>query len=328
MLIEEIFTYLYIVPLLIGIIFAIIELIDSIPRAAKFAKYEENAKYNAMSKPFNNRYSNKLHEWSFKPPFSSFVPENTNKKEAIQANQLIAKAGYSELMDYRVLATSQIVLLILGALVTMIVAAIVSVGGEVFSVLFNLSGDQSSINQQLTIATFVLMLLMGIVPKMVLSSKAKNNHFGFVKDLPMLQTLLVLMVKSNRSMSEIMYTLSTSEIRYKSIFATAYRIYLRDKSSSFDYLSGVFAGTGFSDSITYLATLEQYSRSTTAEALQSKIAGLLADSEVLKKDKSVVKGLFAEGAVAIPFIAIILLGVVPIIIYAINMMSTAQAGAM
>jgi len=121
------------------------------------------------------------------------------------------------------------------------------------------------------------------------------------------------MIRSKRPIGETLYTLTKTEGRYRNIFSTGYRMFLRDKDAGFQYLESAFAKTSFRDSINVLATCDEYSREYSAESLSSKMPTLLDDVAAAKKGKGVLRGLMSEGSIALPFVAVMMLTVGPIL---------------
>lgn len=159
----------------------------------------------------------------------------------------------------------------------------------------------------------IILLLMALVPNIYLNYVANKKNEAFIGELPLVQLFLILMISSKRPIGEILYTLSKNEGRYKNIFATGYRIFLRDKDAGFNYLESAFGKTSFRDSINVLSTIEEYEKDYSVEALKSKMSTLLDDVAASKKNRGVLRGLLSEGSIALPFVAVILLGVGPIL---------------
>lgn len=159
----------------------------------------------------------------------------------------------------------------------------------------------------------ILLLMGALIPNMYLNYIAGKKKEAFIAELPLIQLFLILMIRSKRPIGEILYTLSKNEGRYKNIFSTGYRIFLRDKDAGFDYLQSAFGKSSFRDSIVVLSTAEEYEKEYSAEALQSKMPTLLDDVAASKKSRGVLRGLLSEGSIALPFVAVMLLGVGPIL---------------
>lgn len=313
---------LYLITISAALILAVYGMLLSSPNKKKQKKFIKN--YDELSKPFESNLYNDIYDISFKSPFTSFIPETDNDKKAIQMNQMIAKAGYSSKMDYRVMITLQTMLLGLAVVATVVTGFVLANALPFWTQLFNLQEEDVS-----PMTVFVILgsifLLCALLPKLIISSKANNAETGFIKDLPILLIFIISMMESNRPIGEIIYTLGMADTKYKSIFANAYRIYRRDKEASFEYLFTAFDKTGFKDVIQILATSNEYSKEESLKVLSNKLPVIQEEVSNLKGKKNLVKSLISEGSIALPFIAIALLGIVPIIMYFMNMISDAQS---
>lgn len=312
---------LYLVPMGLGILITIFEILRSLPKKAK----DPRLVFDVSDAPFDNVISNKLYELSYSAPFSSMIPESSEDPKAQSLDKIFAQAGYAKKLNYRVFGVIQGLMLITALFLTFFSGAFITSNPWLIKLLFNIEVEGGSWTPYLVIG--IILILSTMIPKMVFKSKAKRRRIGFIKDLPILQLFIVLMLKSKRSTAEILYTLSKTRTRYKEIFDVAYRISIRSMTESFDYLRNAFADTAFVDTITILATSEEYSRRDSIEVLEGRIENLIQDVEALKGDKSALKGLFSEGSIALPFAAVMILVVVPIIVYAMNMMNSAGSNA-
>lgn len=314
---------LYLITISAALILAVYGMLLTSPYKKKQKKYIPK-NYDELSKPFESNLYNDIYDISFKSPFVSFIPETENDKRAIELNKMIAKAGYSSKMDYRVIITLQTMLLGLAIIATIVTGFVLANALPFWTQLFNLQEEDVS-----PMTVFVILgsifLLCALLPKLIISSKANNAETGFIKDLPILLIFVISMMESNRPIGEIIYTLGMADTKYKSIFANAYRIYRRDKEASFDYLFTAFDKTGFKDVIQILATSSEYSKEESLKVLSNKLPVIQEEVTNLKSKKNVIKSMVSEGSIALPFIAIALLGVVPIIMYFMNMISDAQS---
>ena len=283
-------------------------------------KPKELPVYDALKSSFDNYLSNAINELSYKPPFVWLMPENPEDEKARNIDAMINKAGFQDKMNYRVLQTSQVLLLILAVIATLVFGVFVDNSKFLFKILMNIDieGGMTTF-----VAVGVIMLLLAFVPRIYIKFKADGNHAKFISELPILQLFIILMIRSRRTVPEIFYTLSKSEMRYKPIFERAYRIFLRDRRAAFVYLRGAFDGTPITDSISVLETFDEYSKEESAQILDNQLTSIVDQVATLKKNRNVLLGLVTEGSIMLPFAAIMLLVVTPIVIYGLNSMNAA-----
>lgn len=318
---NTIFQDLYLIPLTGAIFLAAYTCLLLAPR-----KKKQRVKYNydALNKPFSKTWANDLYIISFKDPVASFLPDDDMDEKAVKNNQIIAKAGYSDLMDYRVLTTLQLILFSVALIVTALIGFLLVNSLDVWCKLFNLQPEE--VSPMSVFAVVGCILIFGaMMPKIYISSKANNIEAEFIKHLPILQIFLVTMIKSNRPFQDILYTLGNAEIVYKHIFANAYRIYVRDKEGAFDYLENAFAGTGWVNSINVLRSGDKFSQEETCKTLSNQLRDLEEEVSMMKGGKRNLKSLISEGSIALPFAAIMLLGIAPVVMYAFDMINKATA---
>lgn len=310
----------YLIPIVLGLL---INVYVYVKQQAEAVDIEKNI---VMTRPFKSVLSNELYALSFSPLFKPFISDNEQSERVLDENKMIAEAQLGHLLDYRVLTVFKIIIMFIAAVATFIMFLLSDYTGPIIEFLFGFPYEGG---KDLTIVYVVgiIGLSMIIIPKQIIKSRSNKNKVGFQEDLPILQLFIVLLLGANRPIGELLYILSRTEMRYNSIFSTAYRIYLRDRGAAFDYLRQMFNGTHFTDTIDILATYQDYSKKDSLIILKNNMEILQQDVINYKKGKNIGKNIFTEGSIALPFIAVILLGVAPIIVYALGMMSGAQAMA-
>jgi len=320
MLNNTIFENVYMIPLVGALFLAAYSCLLLAPRKKK----EIKTQYDALNKPFTKTWANDLYYISFKSPFVSLMPEDDMDEKAVRTNQMIAQAGFSELLDYRVLTTLQTLLLIVAAVLTALLGFILTNSLDLWCAMFNLNPEDVAPMTVFAVVGCVLVF-SAMLPKLYINSKAGNARTEFIKNLPILQIFLVSMIKSNRPMQDILYTLGNAETVYRTIFSNAYRIYVRDKEGAYDYLASAFAGTGWTNAVAVLRTSEKFSREEVCRTLNNQIHDLEEEVSLMKGGKRNLKSLISEGSIALPFLAVMLLGVVPLMVWAFGMVNDATS---
>lgn len=303
---------LYILPLLIA--FALIGL------------HFLTSQKRVMEKPFMNDWSNTLHILSFAVPFKWFIQTDTNDKKVKDINRLIMEANVSKKMNYRVFTTLQIAILMMSLVVFFILVMLMHNITFLVSLLFNIDLTETMKSPDGVIKfKFIvgaILLLLCLVPKFWLKRKAKKNKFSFLKDLPILQLFIILMLRSKRPINEVLYSLAKTKTRYKSIFEVGYRIYVRDKKEGFRYLEESFAGTKFMDTIRILSEFNEYSREDGIQSLENNMQEIIEHTNNLKRSKDLSNLVYSQASLFIPFLAVILLGLIPIAMYGSSLLDS------
>lgn len=307
----------YLIPLVIGLFF---NGYIYLKRQAEAIDIDKNI---VMIKPFKSVLSNELYALSYSPLFANFVNDDENDERVLDENKMIAEAQLSDVLDYRVLTVLKIIIFMIVAVITLIMFLLSDYTGPVIEFLFGFPYEGGK-DMTVTYAVGIIGLMMIIIPSRMIKSRSNKNKVGFQEDLPILQLFIILLLGANRPIGEVMYILSKTDMRYNSIFATAYRIYLRDRAGAFDYLRQMFHGTHFTDTVDILATYQDYSKKDSLLILKNNMEILQEDVINYKKGKNVGKNIFTEGSIALPFVALMALGVAPIVVYALGMMQGAQ----
>ncbi len=317
----QIFQNLYWLPLVAAIFLTGYSCLLLAPKKEKF---KERVKYNYLDKPFEPNWANDLYVISFQSPFSSFIEENDMHPKAIETNQMIGKAGKSHLLDYRVLTTLQLMLFIVSIAATVLFGILLVNALPFLCLLFNIpTEDVSTPTVFMTVG--IIFLLLSIAPKFYIRSKANQTEAAFIKNLPILQIFLVNMIKSNRPIQDILFTLGTANTVYKDIFANAYRIFVRNRVDAYDYLATVFAGTGWATTVNVLRNSDKFDIKDTCTTLVNQITDLEEEVAASKSGKSSLKSLISEGSIGLPLAALMLLGVAPVVIMIMNMLNSASS---
>lgn len=302
---------LYLVPLVIAIVISIYILITNQTRRKKM-----------IDRPFINETSNDLYTLSYSIPFKWFVNPDENNSKVKDINRLIKEAGMQEKINYRVFTSIQIGILIISIIMFMMINLIIDNIAVLVKFLFNISMDtaMASPTGHLKAKLFIGMVLLicCLIPKIWLKNKAKNNNYYFHKDLPIIQLFVILMLRSKRTIGDVLYVLSRTNTRYKQIFETGYRIYLRNKAEGFQYIQKSFEDTKFEETIVVLSEYNEYSKSESLKILENIMKEITDYTNNLKRKNDLSKLIFSQGSLFIPFLSIILLGIVPIAVYGLS----------
>lgn len=276
-----------------------------------------------IDKPFLNEWSNELYVLSYSSPFKWFVNPDENDERVKDIKRLIIDANESHRLNYRVYVAIQITLIMLAMFFLFIFSFLADNSVIIFQFLFNIKVDISNPQTmtQIKIAVAVILLSFSIVPKMYLSNKAKKNKFFFVKDLPILQLFIILMLKAKRPLSEVIYVLSTTNTIYRPIFDTGYRIYIRDKREGMMYLMEAFAETKFEETVQVLFEYGEYSKKDTMIVLENGLKDITEYTNTVKRRKDISGNVFSQLSLALPFLSAMLLMFAPLVSYGLGLMN-------
>jgi hypothetical protein len=300
---------LYLVPMIVALSIVLFTMLFS-----QRMKHEKN---------FENESANFLHGLSYLKPFVWFINPDENDPKVRKMQVLLNKAGLHTKLNYRSFISLQLLLLMAMVFVYGLLFISLEAWVFLFGFLFNLPIDttpQAIGNTRMLLA--VVLLFGMLVPQMVIRMRAKKNDFMFTQDLPLVQLSLILMLRARRPISDIFFELSRTENRYREIFETGYRIFIRDKREAYEYLHRQFEGTGFEDAIQVLEQMGEFSKDESITVLENGLQQLIRSGQENKRGKALVGNLVSQFSLMLPFGGVLLLGAVPVAVYALSMLSS------
>lgn len=303
---------LYLLPIFIALFLGVINLILSNLSEKKM-----------IDKPFLNELSNELYVLSFSAPFKWFINPNEEDKRVKDINKLIQNANETKRMNYRVYVTLQTLIIFIGIFAWILLSFAIDNIIVLLKLLLNIQMAEltDSSLMQIKLIIGIVLLSMSILPKYYLTSKANSNSYTFQKDLPILQLFIILMLKANRPLNEVLYVLSTTNTIYQPIFDNTYRIYIRDKHDGMEYLYEAFKDTKFVETVKVLMEFRDYSKKDTIIVLNNGLKEITEHTNNMKRKKGIKSNVFAQLYVALPFVSAILLGFGAPISYGLNLLN-------
>lgn len=303
--------YLYIVPLGAMILYLLMQLL-----------LNQNLK---RKKPFVNDYTNLFYNLSEVAPFRWFVEEDPRHIKALKMNYLIKEANMEKVMDYRSVTVMQFIFLFGGVALFVLINLSLAPLISFLAFLFNLDAQSLTENvgtlNQIRLVMAALMLSPGLLIKPYLKRKARSNEIDFIKDLPLLQLFIILMLRSDRTIGEVMYVLSTTRSTYQKMFQQAYLIYLRDPEEAFTFLEEQFDGTRLIETIYTLRDYAEYDKFESIKTLENNQEDIEEFTTQARKKAEAGKNLFATVSMAFPFLAVLALGAAPLAYWALNLIA-------
>lgn len=308
-------SYIYLLPLGLAFILGMLVLGQTTA--------EQNLKLSSKAKPFTNNLSNRLYELSYLVPFKWFINEKEDDKKSRNVIKLINESEMGRLLDYRVFTTVQTGILIFSTILFLIFNVIVNNSPVIVKSLFNIQIDisDSQVLTEVKVITAMGLLFLCILPKLYLKITAKKNRYNFLKGFSILQLFIILMLKAQRPLSEVLYVLSTTNTIYKKIFANAYRIYVRNNQEGMGFLLKAFENTKFEDTIKVLCDYNEYSKKDTLIVLENGLEQITEYTNTLRTRKNIGYNVISQVSLVVPFLGFMLLGLTPIIYYGINLIS-------
>ena len=304
-------SYLYLIPIIMALVVG-----------GFYLTISEVGEKKMIDKPFLNEFSNELYVLSYSAPFKWFINPTENQKQK-DIEKLIVEANESHRLNYRVYTTIQTLILIGSVVLFSIFSLLANNSVIIIKYLFNITLDISSSDDLFKVKLFVglFLLCVCLIPSTYLKRKAKNNKFYFLKDFPILQLFIILMLKAKRPLNEVIYVLSTTNTIYKPIFATAYRMYVGDRQEGIEYLKKAFLDTKFEETIKVLEEYGEYSKEHSMTVLENNLKDITEYTNTLKRRKDIGANVFSQLSLAIPFLAVMLLGFGPLVYYGINLLN-------
>jgi len=304
--------YLYIVPLVVGIVVLTLKLLLS-----------QNI---GRKRVLNSEWGNLFYNLSAVAPFKWFIESDDRDIKVLKTNHLIKEAGMTNVMNYQSMTAMQLSLLFGGVIAFGMINIMIEPLVGIFSFLLNLDSESILSNagalNLVRIFTAIIFITPGLFIKPYLKRKAKKNELAFIKDLPLLQLFISLMLRSDRTINEVLYVLSTTKSTYKSTFQRAYLIYLREPDECFDYLEETFDGTKILETVYTLRDYSEYEKEESIRTLENNQDEIEEFTKLAKKKMEAGNNVMATISMGFPFIAILLLAAGPIAYWGLEMIVT------
>lgn len=284
-----------------------------------------------IKKPFKNKWANNLYRYSYHMPFIWFIDEKEEHPRTKDLKLKLAEANLTHLFNQR-----SFTVLKFGVMMTSLIAFVLFVlmldnAGAFAKLLFNvdqvsMAGDSTQSYGNIKIVAFMILLTLTLVPNFYLKRRASMYRYYHLKDIPVVQLFIILMLRSKKPIGEILYALSKINTRYQNIFDTGYRIYIRNKDEGLEYIKESFGETNFKETINVLKDMGEYSREDSIKLLENNMQQIVEKNNAMKRRGDLSRLVYSQSTIAIPFIAIIVLCFVPLAVLGIDIFQNAGAG--
>jgi len=270
---------------------------------------------------FNKNFYNKILDFSYSFPFKFFVPKGGESDERIRdISNLLKDAGLEDKYNVRSFMAFKAFILMISMIIYLFLVFLKKYSYKINNFLFksNLSKEEFGFID--TLPLLMVCLFAALLPSLILKIKAKKNITNRNKDIPLLQMFIILMLKSNKTISEIIYMMSTLNTSHKNTFKVGYRIYTRDPNKGFEYMRNKFGNKKFQETFDILEDTENYSREESIIILQNNMESIVNEFHDTKRRNDLTSLLYSQVSMAVPFLSVIIFLMVPIIVFAISLL--------
>jgi hypothetical protein len=280
--------------------------------------------------PFKNKWANTLYRYSYHMPFIWFIDEKEEHPKTKDMKNKLAQANLTHLFNYRSFTVLKVGVMILSIVLFLFLLLVMNNGDWFAKVLFNIetstTPEVTPSNNNIKIIAFVVLLVMALIPNIYLKRRAETYKHLHLKDIPVIQLFIILMLRSRKPISEILFALSKINTRYKDIFDIGYRMYIRNKEDGLEYIKESFGETNFKETINVLKDMGEYSREDSIKLLENNMQQIIEKNNAVKRRGDLSRLVYSQSTIAIPFVAIIVLCFVPLAVYGIQIFSNAGLG--
>lgn len=280
---------------------------------------------------FDSPFHNKIYQLSFLAPFKWFVEDDqelTPKGEHMRT--LIQMARYDKKFTVRSFMAYHFSLLVGAVLASLVVIYLLQYASTAMAVIFSVDGGgeikNEGIDKRQALTVFIVFVALALFPKYHLQGIAKKELVRFNKELPMIQMFVILMLKSGKTVRDVLFSLSKLNTYHQETFIQGYRIYMRNPIEGMQYLKNKFPNGRFSEMFSLLEDIGEFARQETITILEGNMRSLTDETNEIKRKNDINRLMYSQFSMAPPFAALILLGILPVIVKGIETFSS-QIGA-
>lgn len=281
-----------------------------------------NQKINKMSfdeNKFKKKFHNKLYRLSFSVPFVWFVEDDNNlttKGKAVEKD--LANANYDDKYTVRSFMTLKVVIFIICLGLGGLTALVMANASILSKLLLNIKIEQQPMEIKTITMAFGFWLIVSLLPNILLKIKVKKTIVSKNKDVPVLQMFIILMLRANKPITDIIFALSKLNTAHKDAFEQGYRIYLRNKKEGIEYLKNQFTGSRFNETFNLLEDIGEYAREDCIRILESNMKNIVEETALIKRKNDMSSLIYTQASMMFPFAVIILLGAIPIVMMGLS----------
>lgn len=277
-------------------------------------------KKNIDKNKFKSKFDNFIYRISFTIPFIWFVedddnltPRGTSLYKKLEISGYLKKYTVRSFMAFKVFI---FFICSVGAALTILIANNVSFFSQT---LLNIKTETNSLEIKDMILVSAFWLIIPLIPNFTLKQKSKKAIVANNKDIPVLQMFVILMLRANKTVADIIYSLSRLNTVHKEYFEQGYRIYLRDKQEGMKYLKDHFFESRFVETFSLLEDVSEYAKEDCINILEANQKNIIEESAAIKRRNDLSRLIYSQASMFFPFVVLIVLGAIPIVFMGIQM---------
>ncbi|ADO59460.1 hypothetical protein [Paenibacillus polymyxa] len=274
---------------------------------------------------FESPFYHVVYRMSFGIPFKWFVEDDRNlTNKGRKTEQLLIQSGYHKKFTVQSFMAFKVLVFFTSILLIFITLGLIDKLPSLFHWLLQVDTTRISkegVSLDMILITSILYLSFSLFPGIILRQKAKKELVNSNKDLPILHMFTILMLRSNKTVTEILFALTKLNSYHKKVFERGYLMYLRNKHEGMEYLRSQFDNARFIEMFNLLEDIGTYAREECISIMDSNMKSLVHETNTLKRRNDITRLVYSEASMVVPFSAIILLGAAPIVIAGLRMFS-------
>lgn len=266
-------------------------------------------------KKFDDPLFNELYQWSFVAPFKWFVDDENRptKDKNVEVKRWLVEAGWDRKLTLRSYMTLKVFLLFGSFVVFLFWTYVLKEWHTVARLFTGTEMDAIELTWQSYIKIGSVCLAFALLPDFLLKNKAKKVQKERVKDIPILQMFIILMLRSGKTIADVLFALSKLDTPHKDVFVKGYYIYARNRQEGIDFLIRHFEGTRFVETFYLLRDMSDYSRQECIRILEDGLTSIVEEINQMKRRNDLSRLIYSQASMMVPFAAILLLGALPFI---------------
>ncbi|MDF2880106.1 MAG: hypothetical protein K0R54_663 [Clostridiaceae bacterium] len=271
---------------------------------------------------FESSWHNKFYQWSYVIPFKWFVEDDNNLtikgdelKNKLKFANLLEKYTVSSFMTYKTLVFMICILL---AGINLLIAKYSS---QLSGILLGIETEAKELEVGTMLLISMFWLAISLIPNIILKSKVKRYTVISNKDIPILQMFIILMLRSSKTITEILFALSKLNTHHRFTFEQGYRIYIRNKHEGMEYLKDNFQSKKFVETFALLEDIGEYAKDDCIMILESNFKTIVEETALIKRKNDLSQLIYTQASMVVPFVVIITLTVMPLVVTSLNMLT-------
>lgn len=270
--------------------------------------------------PFEKKIYNDIYVWSYAIPFKWFVDEDEPTEEKTRELQKhLILAGYTDKFTVRSFMAFKTMVLITMLLMAGLVLLAIEHMHTLIGVITQNPMEPLEVSPANKIMIVLFFLAGSLFPNMIIKGKSRKHTKEYTKDIPVLQMFIILLLRSNKTVQEILFALSKVDTTHKIAFKKGYRMYLRNQTEGMQYLKNYFKRTRFIETISLLEDIGKYPKKEVVRILESNLHSLVEESNQTKRRADLTKLIYSQASLGIPFLALMLLAIFPLLALGLRM---------